>query len=168
VKTVEILLREHIGDLGKCGDIVRVKSGYARNYLLPQRLAVAATPDNMKAMERRRLRLDAEEAEQMAAIETRILVIQGATLTTTQKADENGHLYGSVNAGTVVELLASQGKKVEEKDVRIDKPIKAVGAHTVRIHVHAERYAEVTVEVQPEGGMPAAAATATEGAEADA
>ena len=168
MKTVEILLREHIGDLGKCGDVVHVKSGYARNYLLPQRLAIAATPDNKKAMERRRLRLDAEEAEQMAAIETRILVMSGVSLTTTQKADENGHLYGSVQASTVVELLAAQGKVIDEKDVRIDKPIKAVGSHTVRIHVHGERHAEVTVDVQPEGGAPVAAAPETPGASADA
>ena len=154
MKTVEILLRENLEPLGRCGDVVRVKAGYARNYLLPNRLATTATPDNLKAMERRRLRLDAEEAERTAEIETRVMVLSGTKLSTVQTADENGHLYGSVNVSSLVGLLAAAGKSVQEKDVRLDAPIKTVGTHTVRVHVHAERFAEVTVEVEREGGMP--------------
>ncbi len=173
MKTMEVLLREHIDPLGRCGDVVTVRAGYARNYLLPSRLAVQATPDNMKAMERRRLKLDAEEAEWMAGIETRVLVLGGTKLTTVRKCDDNGHLYGSVNAAAVVELLNAQSRSVEEKDVRIDEPIKVIGQHAVRVHVHAERYAEVSIEVQPEGGTPAgllakAEAEAAQAAEADA
>jgi len=74
-KTVEVLLRENLPTLGHCGDVVKVRAGYARNYLLPRRLAIQATPDNKKAMERRRLRLDAEDAERAAEIETRLLVL---------------------------------------------------------------------------------------------
>jgi large subunit ribosomal protein L9 len=155
MKTVEVLLRDDLEPLGRCGDVVRVKPGYARNYLLPNRIAIAATPDNLKAMERRRLRLDAELAEHMAEIETRVMVLSGETLSTVQKADENGHLYGSVNAAAVVELLGAAGKPVEEKDVRLEAPIKTVGTHVVRVHVHGERYAEVEVVVEREGGMPA-------------
>lgn len=155
MKTVEVLLRENLDPIGRCGDVVRVKSGFARNYLLPNRLAVAATPDNKKAMERRRLRLDAEEAERVAEIETRIMVISSERLTTVQKADENGHLYGSVSPATVVELLGAAGKAIDEKDVRIETPIKVVGTHKVRIHVHGERYAEIEIAVEREGGMPA-------------
>jgi large subunit ribosomal protein L9 len=155
MKTMEVLLREHIDPLGKCGDVVTVKAGYARNYLLPNRLAIQANADNKKAMERRRLKLDAEEAERMAEIETRVLVLSGTSLETVQKCDDNGHLYGSVNAALVVELLNAQNRNVEEKDVRIDVPIKTIGEHTVHVHVHGERYADIEIDVQPEGGMPA-------------
>jgi len=162
MKFMEVLLRENIDPLGRCGDVVRVKAGYARNYLLPERLAIFATDDNKKAMARRRLRLDAEEAEHQAEIETRVLVLATVKLETTVRADENGRLYGSVNAAQIVELLSAQGKQVEEKDVRIDVPIKFVGTHELRLHVHGERHAKVTIDVLPEGGMPVAAATAEE------
>ena len=154
MKTVEVLLRENLDPLGRCGDVVRVKAGYARNYLVPKRLAITATPDNLKAMERRRLRLDAEDAERMAEIETRLKVLSAVRLTTVQKADENGHLYGSVNAASVVELLAAAGKSVDEKDVRLEAPIKTVGTYTARVHIHGDRFAEVEVAVEREGGMP--------------
>ncbi len=156
MKTLEVLLRENMLPLGKCGDIVKVKAGYARNYLLPQKLAIEATEDNKKAMERRRLRLDAEEAEQAAEIETRILVMQSVKLETSVKADETGRLYGSVNAGTIAELLAAQGKRVDEKDVRLETTIKKVGTHPVRIHVHGDRFAEIEIEVKSDS-VPAAA-----------
>jgi len=148
MKTMEVLLRENLEPLGRCGDVVKVKAGYARNYLFPQRLAIEATPDSKKAMQRRRLRLDAAEAEHAAEIETRVLVMQAVKLETTERADEAGHLYGSVSSARIAELLVAQGKSVEEKDVRLDAPIKAVGTHAVRVHVHGERYAEITVEVK--------------------
>lgn len=154
MKTMEVLLRENIYPLGKCGDVVRVKAGYARNYLLPERLATFATEDSLKAMARRRLRLDAEEAEHMAEIETRAKVLETVTLETTMRADETGRLYGSVNPSQVVELLAAQGKQAEAKEVHIDTPIKSIGEHKLRLHVHAERYAEIVITVHPEGGMP--------------
>ena len=150
MKTCEVLLRENMLPLGKCGDVVRVKAGYARNYLLPQRLAIQANEDNKKAMERRRLRLDAAEAEQAAEVETRILVMQSAELEITMKADETGRLYGSVTSAVIAELLAAQGKQVSEKDVRLDTSIKKVGTHPVRIHVHGDRFADLTVEVKSE------------------
>lgn len=154
MKIMEVLLRENIDPLGRCGDIVRVKAGYARNYLLPGRLAISATDDNKKAMARRRLRLDAEEAERQAEIEIRVKVLETVKLETTVKADETGRLYGSVNAAQVVELLAAEGKQVDEKAVRFDVPIKMVGTHTVHLHIHGERHAEISIEVLREGGMP--------------
>jgi large subunit ribosomal protein L9 len=160
MKTMEVLLRENIYPLGKCGDVVRVKAGYARNYLLPERLATFASEDNLKAMARRRLRLDAEEAEREVEIETRVKVLGTIKLEATMRADETGRLYGSVNPTQVVELLGAQGKEVEPKDVHIDTPIKSVGTHSLRLHVHAERYAEITIDVLPEGGMPVPAVEA--------
>ena len=95
---VEVLLRENIATLGRCGDLVKVAPGYARNYLLPRKLAVEANADNKKAMLRRRGRLDVEEAERAAEVQARVAGLAGLVLRTSGKADESGHLYGSVNA----------------------------------------------------------------------
>jgi large subunit ribosomal protein L9 len=147
---VEVLLRDNVKDLGRCGDVVKVAPGYARNYLLPRRIAVSANDDNKRAMERRRTKLDAEEALRNAEIDARITAVSGIVLTTRSKADENGHLYGSVNAVTLVELLAAGGHTFLEKDVRLDAPIKMIGTHTVRLHVFGDRFAPIQVVVEAE------------------
>ena len=148
--TVEVLLREHVRDLGRCGDVVRVAPGYARNYLLPRRLAVQATEDNKRNMARRAARLAAEEAARAEEVEARVAFLSKLRVETAQKADEQGHLYGSVNAALVAELCGAAGTSIEEKDVRLDAPIKTVGEHEVRLHVHGETYATITVVVAAE------------------
>jgi large subunit ribosomal protein L9 len=153
---VEVLLRENLKNLGKCGEVVRVAPGYARNYLLPHKLATQATAENAKAMAKRRLKLDAEEAQKTAEILTKVQALSNVVLSARLKADETGHLYGSLNAALVVQLLAAQGWPVEEKAVKLDAPIKTVGAHKVKIHVHAEHDAEVSITIEAEA--PAASA----------
>ena len=150
MKNVEVLLRENVADLGRCGDVVTVRPGYARNYLLPRKLAVPATEDNKRLMVRRRAQLDAEEAARNQEIDARLAALAALQLATVQKADENGHLYGSVNAAVVAQLLREAGFELDEHDVRLEAPIKTVGTHPVRVHLHAERYAEVSVEVRAE------------------
>jgi large subunit ribosomal protein L9 len=147
---IEVLLREHVQHLGRCGDVVKVRPGYARNYLLPNRLATEATPENKRLMARKRGRLDQEEAVFNAELDARVATLQGLVVRCAMKADENGHLFGSVNAGAIAELLREQGRAHEEQDVRLDAPIKTVGSHPVRVHVHGERFAEITVEVAAE------------------
>jgi len=147
---VEVLLRENLKHLGKCGEVVRVAPGYARNYLLPHRLATEATPENAKAMAKRRTRLDAEEAQKTAEIVSKVQALSAVALSTKMKADESGHLYGSLNAALVVQLLALQGWPIEEKAVKLDAPIKALGTHKVKIHVHAEHDAEVSITIEAE------------------
>lgn len=149
-RKTEVLLRDNVKDLGRCGDVVRVTAGFARNYLLPRRIAVSATEDNKRAMQRRRTRLDADEAVRNAEIDARIVAVSGIVLTTRGKADETGHLYGSVNAVMVVELLAASGHTFQEKDVRLDTPIKTVGTHTVSLHVFADRFAPIQIVVEAE------------------
>ena len=151
-RNVEVLLRESVANVGKVGDIVKVSPGYARNFLLPRKLAVEANEDNKRVMARRRARLDAEEAARAADFAARVAALQGVSVKTTERADEGGHLYGSVNAGQIAELLAKQGRKVEEKDVRLEAPIKMVGTHAVRIHVHGDM--EATIEVVVEAAAP--------------
>lgn len=150
MKTVEILLRENLGRLGRCGDVVRVAAGYARNYLLPRRLATEANEENKRIMLRRRVRLDAEDAARSAEIEAKVKVLSRAQISTAQKADESGRLYGSVNAALIAELLCELGHQVAERDVRPEAPIKSTGAHAVRVHVHGEYFAEVQLQVTAE------------------
>lgn len=150
MKNVEILLREHVTDLGRCGDVVRVAPGYARNYLFPHRMAVQATPENMELMKRRRTRLEAQEATRSAEARTRAEAMQALALRVRRKADRTGHLFGSVNAADVAELLRGAGFEVADKDVRLEGPLKSVGEHPVRIHLHGDLDAEVTVAVEAE------------------
>ena len=151
----EVLLRENLKNLGKCGDVVRVAPGYARNYLLPRKLAMQATEENKKAMAKRRAVLDAEEARQTAEILAKVQALASVTLATTMKADESGHLYGSLNPALVVQLLSEKGWNIEEKAVKLDAPIKSVGTHRIKIHVHGEHHAEVAVTVEAEAPKPA-------------
>ncbi|MFN0006368.1 MAG: 50S ribosomal protein L9 [Planctomycetota bacterium] len=147
---VEVLLREHVSNLGRCGDVVQVAPGYARNYLIPRKLAIQATEDNKRAMLRRRTRLDADEARKAKETLARVEVLNGVVLKTSGRADESGQLFGSVNAARICELLAAAGHAVAQDDVRLESPLKTVGAHEVRIHVHGETFASIKVEVEAE------------------
>lgn len=148
MRRVQVLLRENVDELGQIGDVVHVAPGYARNYLVPRKIAIPATPENVKAMERRRVRWDAGVAAQAAEVEARIAALGRVKLSTSQKADETGTLYGSVSNAMVVELLVKAGFPVEERDVRLDEPIKTVGEHEVPIHVHGEHYASIQLVVE--------------------
>lgn len=150
MKNVQVLLRDRVDNLGEVGDVVKVAAGYARNFLLPRGLAIQATEDNLRAMERRRARLDAEEAERAAKIEAVVNEMGGLRVEVTQRADETGTLYGSVSAATVAELLTASGHPISDRRVRLDHPLKSVGEHAVEIHVHGDRMAVVTVVVHAE------------------
>ena len=127
--------------------MVRVAPGYARNYLLPHGYAIHATADNIKAMERRRARLDEEESERAAAIEKVVNEMGGLKVETAQRADETGTLYGSVSAATIADLLAAAGHEIDERRIRLEAPLKAVGDHEVELHVHGDRTATITVAI---------------------
>jgi large subunit ribosomal protein L9 len=127
-----------------------VSPGYARNYLLPNRMAVAATEDNKKAMVRRRAQLDLEDAQRDAEVKARVASLDGIMVMTKVKADEHGHLYGSVNAAQIAQMLEKAGHRYDEKAIRLDAPIKEVGTHPVKVHVHGDAFAEVKVVVEAE------------------
>ncbi len=148
MRTVKVLLRESVKDLGHVGDVVQVRPGFARNYLLPQRLAIEATDDNIIAMERRRTRFDAEMAKREEEVTALVASFGELRLSTKEKADEKGTLYGSVGAAAIAKLMTEAGHAVEEKDVRLNEPIKAVGEHEVPIHIHGDHYASVQVQVE--------------------
>jgi large subunit ribosomal protein L9 len=148
MKNLSILLRENVDSLGRVGDVVSVAAGYARNYLLPYRLAVSATPENVKMMKRRGERLLAEDAAREADISAKIESLGKLKLSTTEKADDSGSLYGSVGAARIAELLTGAGHPTEEKDVRLEEPIKSVGTHEVPVHVFGAHYAGIQVVVE--------------------
>jgi large subunit ribosomal protein L9 len=150
MKNLRLLLRENVPSLGKIGDVVRVRPGYARNYLVPRRMAVEATPENERLMERRRKRFEAEEVAREAQISARIEALGNITLSVVEKADSAGTLYGSVGAAAIAKLLAKAGVEVEEKDIRIEEPIKSVGTHEVPIHIWGEHYAGIQIVVEAE------------------
>jgi len=150
MKNVEVLLREDVHRLGRVGDIVKVAPGYARNFLVPRRLAVQASADNVRAMTRRRERIEAEEAARAEEFQARVDALAAISVTTVEKADEAGHLFGSVSAAAVARLVQEAGHDVQESQVRLDHPIKAVGEHKVAVHVHGALSAEITVVVEAE------------------
>lgn len=150
MKKVQVLLRDNVESLGRCGDVVNVSTGFARNYLIPRNMAVQATPENVKMMQRRRARLHAEDEAIQADVQARIVAFGSITLATTSRADENGHLFGSVSANTVARLLGERGFTVDERSVRLDQPIRTTGTHHVVVHVHGEHTATIKVEVSAE------------------
>lgn len=170
MRTVQVLLRETVDHVGIVGDVVEVAAGYARNYLVPRKLAVDATPSNIEMMKRRRARWDEEQAKLIAEVEARVASLSKISVSTTQTADPKGTLYGSVSAGMIAKLLAEAGHDIDEKSVRLSEPIKAVGTHEVPVHVHGEHNATITVTVEAEASdEPAEEASAEEApAEAEA
>jgi large subunit ribosomal protein L9 len=147
---IEVILREDVKSLGKAGEMVRVKPGYARNFLLPQGLAFEATEGNKKRIaaetRARGVRNDAErtEAERFAA------TLGGVTLTLTGKAGEEGKLFGSITTQDIAEGLAAQGHQVDRRRIELEHPIKTLGHHTVGVRLHPEVHAEVRVSVVAE------------------
>jgi large subunit ribosomal protein L9 len=147
---MEVILREDVKSLGKAGEMVRVKPGYARNYLLPHGLAYEATEGNKKRIaaetRARGIRHEAERAEaERAAAE-----LSGITITLTGKAGEEGKLFGSITAQDIAAALAAQGHQVDRRRIELEHPIKALGSHTVGVRVHPEVHAEVRVSVVAE------------------
>jgi large subunit ribosomal protein L9 len=150
VKSTKVLLRDNVANLGKVGDVVNVAPGYARNFLYPRGLAIIASPDNVRVMARKRARQDAVEAARMAEFQALAAKIQGVRVEISAKADETGSLYGSVGAAQIVAKLATAGHTIDERQVRLEHPLKALGEHQVAIHVHGDLDAAVTVVVVAE------------------
>ena len=151
MRDVEVLLQQSVKHLGLVGDVVKVKPGYARNYLYPKRLGIPATEDAKRQIARRAAKVREAEAQRLAEIAELVGRLEGLEFKITMKADPNGNLYGSVNAAKIVELAEAQGATIAEKDVRLDAPIKTVGQHKVKIHVRDDDFGEVLVDVEAEG-----------------
>jgi len=142
---MEVILLERIEKLGHIGDVVNVKNGFARNYLLPNKKALRANDSNRKLFEANRARIEAENAERRSAAEKDSKTVDGKTVQLIRQASNTGQLYGSVTARDIVEALEAEGAKVTKSQVVLDRPIKAIGMHDVKIALHPE--VSVTVHV---------------------
>lgn len=146
---VELLLAENVVSLGKQGEIVRVKPGYARNYLLPYGLATIATEENKKAVEEHRLRLEELGKQRKAAAKKLADTVSKYSVTLEANANEEGHLYGSILAGDISKALVDAGYKVEPGHIRLDGPLRELGMYTVKLQLHPEISSDVKVWVVP-------------------
>jgi len=147
---IEVILREDIKTLGRAGEMVRVKPGYARNYLLPQGLAYEATEGNKKRIAAEtRVRATRTQAERAEA-ERFATTLAGVTLPLSGKAGEEGKLFGSITSQDIADALSHAGHTVDRRRIELEHPIKAVGEHTVTIRLHPEVHAELRVSVVAE------------------
>jgi len=136
-RSVELLLAEDVASLGKQGEIVNVKPGYARNFLLPQGLATVATESNKRAVEKHRQKQQELEQQKLKTIRTLGDAIAKYSVTLEANANEEGHLYGSIVAADISKSLRGAGYEVGPDNVRLEGPIKELGLYTVKIHLHA-------------------------------
>jgi large subunit ribosomal protein L9 len=147
-----VLLREDIDELGARGEIVRVKAGYARNYLLPRKLAVEATASNVRQIEQERAALLKKEAREKATAEGQADQLRAVRLSFTRKVGEHGILYGSVTSMDIAEALKERGYEVDRRRISLREAIKETGEFTVPVRLHREVTVELPVEVTAEGG----------------
>jgi len=147
---MEIILREDISNLGTRGDVVKVAAGYARNFLLPKKLAVPATDSNRKIVEQERQAHLRREAKQIGEAQELAKLVGAVTVTIRRKAGENDQLFGSVTAADISDALTAQKYNVERRKISLDEPIRTLGEHKVTVRLHREVTAEITVNVTRE------------------
>jgi large subunit ribosomal protein L9 len=144
---MEIILLERVEKLGAIGDVVKVKDGFARNYLLPNKKALRANEANRKLFEANRARIEEDNANRRSDAEKASKGVDGKTVQLIRQASNTGQLYGSVSARDIVDALAGQGAQVTKSQVVLDRPIKAIGMHDVKIALHPEVHVTVKVNV---------------------
>jgi large subunit ribosomal protein L9 len=148
---MEVILLEKVNNVGGIGDRVRVKSGFARNYLIPQGKATLATPANIEKFETRRTELEAKAATELAAAQERAKKLQGQVVRIKAQAGSEGKLFGSIGTVDIAEACSTLGVPVERSEVRMHEgPLRIVGEHKVELHLHADVNVELTVIVEPE------------------
>jgi len=149
---MEVILREHVDNLGKRGEIVKVADGYARNYLLPRKLALPATDGNRKHVERERRILEARESEEKAQAEAIAARLSTLEITIARRVGEADQLFGSVTAADITEFLKEKGFDVDRRKLILPEPLKTIGDHDVPLKLHREVTAPLKVHVVKEGG----------------
>ncbi len=147
---MQIILQEDIEKLGHRGDVVTVKPGYARNFLLPRKLAIEASSGNMKVLERIRTSLAKKTATELEAAQKQAALLNGVSLKFTRKTGENDQMFGSVTSADIAEGLAAQGFKADKRQVQLAEPIKIIGESPVTIKVFRDVTAQIKVNVEKE------------------
>jgi len=144
---MDVILLERVEKLGMIGDVVTVKNGFARNFLLPNKKALRANAANKKLFEANRAKIEADNADRRVAAEAASKDVDGKTVQLIRQASNTGQLYGSVSARDIVEALEVEGAKVSKSQVVLGRPIKAIGMHEIKVVLHAEVIAIVKVNV---------------------
>jgi len=145
--SVEVILREHVENLGSRGDIVKVADGYARNFLLPRKLALQVTEENKRQIERERTKAEAKEADELKeaqALATRLGLVE---ITIERRVGEHNTLYGSVTSADIADALAARELPIDRRKIQLPEPLKTLGEHTVQVKLHREVTAPVKVIV---------------------
>jgi large subunit ribosomal protein L9 len=148
---MEVILREHVENLGRRGEVVKVADGYARNYLLPRKLALLATEGNKKQIEREREKFEAREAEERGVAEAMASRVANLEIEIARRVGETEALYGSVTTADIAEALAAKGFEVDRRKVQLHEPIKKLGEFNVPIKLHRDVITPVKVKVVAEG-----------------
>ncbi|HVY66654.1 MAG TPA: 50S ribosomal protein L9 [Gammaproteobacteria bacterium] len=148
---MEIILLEKVNNVGGIGDKVRVKSGYARNYLIPQGKATLATPANVAKFEARRAELEAKAAAELSAAQARAKKLEGLVVKITMQAGSEGKLFGSVGTVDIAEAVGKLGVEVERSEVRLPEgPLRVAGEHRIELHLHTDVNVELPVIIEAE------------------
>ena len=153
---MEVILLEKIHKLGNLGDKVRVRAGYGRNYLIPQKRAVPATPDNIEKFEAQRGALELAQADARTAAQARVDAIADLTVMISAKAGDEGKLYGSIGNVEIAAAISAAGGKIDKREVRLlNGPLREIGEHQVTVHLHADVETLVTVQLVAEDAIVA-------------
>jgi len=152
---MEVILRDYVEKLGKRGEIVKVSDGYARNYLLPRKLALPATEGNKKHVERERRIMETREAEEKSQAEAIASRLSSVDITIARRVGDTEQLYGSVTATDISDFLKTKGFEIDRRKLILPEPIKTIGEHDVPLKLHREVTAPLKVKVVKEGGQSA-------------
>jgi large subunit ribosomal protein L9 len=144
---MQIILLERIGRLGQMGDVVNVKDGYARNYLLPQKKALRATEENLARFEKERTQLEARDLELKKEAEAVAAKLAGKSFLAIRQAGDTGQLYGSVTTRDLAEVVTAGGFSIDRRQIVLDRPIKTLGLHPTRVALHPEVIVQITLNV---------------------
>ena len=160
---MEVILRTHVEHLGNRGEIVKVAAGYARNYLLPRKLALPATEGNKRHVERERKIMEVKEADEKAQSQAIAARIEAIDVVITRRVGETDQLYGSVTSADIAEFLKGKGFEIDRRKLILPEPIKTIGTHPVPLKLHRDVTVTIKVQVAKEGGAatPAPPAEAT-------
>jgi len=149
---MEVILREHVDNLGRRGEVVKVADGYARNYLLPRKLALLVTEGNKKQIEREKVKFDAKEAEEQKVAQAMAERIANVDVEIARKVGETDALYGSVTSSDIAEALAKKGFELDRRKLVLQEPIKRLGEFSIPVKLHREVTAQIKLRVVAEGG----------------
>src|SRR5262249_49866999 len=144
---MEVILREHVDNLGRRGEIVKVADGYARNYLLPRKLALQATPGNKQRIERERAKFEAKEAEEKKVAQAISSRLEGIELEISRKVGETEALYGSVTTSDIADALGAKGFEIDRRKVSLQEPIKKLGAYEIPVRLQRDVVATIKLKV---------------------